>query len=143
MAYESQGGLNTGTVMLPGLVAGSGLTAATAQFKFVRLTGERTVTLVSNVNQAPIGVLQEPVLATGDPVTVMARGLTKVQLAAGSPSAGGIIGADGNGQAAVLSIPAAGSYQCGVLIEAAAGAAVAAGVIGTALINCIPTGLAK
>jgi len=39
MAYESQGGLNTGTVMLPGLVAGSGLTAATAQFKFVRLTG--------------------------------------------------------------------------------------------------------
>jgi hypothetical protein len=131
MAYEGP------ALMVPGLIAGAGLTADTVQFKFVRLTGERTVQLVSNVNQAPVGVLQAPVKATGDPVTVMAAGVSKVRLAAASPVAGDIIGADGDGQAAVLSIPTAGSYQAGVLIEANASGACASGVLGTALISCI------
>ena len=145
MAYECQGGLNAGTVLLPGLVAGAGLTGSTVQFKFVRLSADRTVILVSGTDQAPIGVLQEPVYATGDPVTVLAKGLTKVRMAAdaGTPTAGNILGANADGQAAVLSIPAAAAYQAGVLIDAIAGAAVADGVIGTALVNCIVPELGK
>ena len=131
MAYEGP------AVMAPGLVAGAGLTADAVQFKFVTLSADRTVVLVSNVNQAPVGVLQAPVKATGDPVTVMALGVTKVRLAAASPAAGDIIGADGDGQAASLSIPAATSYQAGRLIEANAAGAVDSGVIGTALISCL------
>lgn len=130
MAYEGPG------FMLPGLIAGSGLTDDTVQYKFVRLTGERTVSLVSNVNQAPCGVLQAPVKATGDPVSVMAAGISKVRLAAASPAAGDIIGADGDGQAASLSMPVAGSYIAGILIEANAGGAVDSGVLGTAAIDC-------
>jgi hypothetical protein len=122
--------------MVPGLVAGAGLTDDTVQYKFVKLASDRTVTLVSNVNQKPIGVLQAPVKATGDPVTVMACGISKVRLAAASPVAGDIIGADGDGQAASLSIPTAGSYIAGQLIEANASGAVASGVLGTAAIDC-------
>ncbi len=123
--------------MVPGLIAGAGLTDDTVQFKFVTLSADRTVVLVSNVNQSPIGVLQAPVKATGDPVTVMAAGISKVKLAAASPAAGDIIGADGDARAASLTIPAAGSYQAGVLIEANAAGAVADDVIGTALISCL------
>lgn len=130
MAYEGP------SFMVPGLIAGSGLTDDTVQYKFVRLTAERTVSLVSNVNQAPLGVLQAPVKATGDPVTVMCAGISKVRLAAASPAAGSIIGADGDGQAAVLSIPTAGSYMAGQLIEANASGACASGVLGTAAIDC-------
>jgi hypothetical protein len=134
MAFEGP------AVMVPGLVAGAGLTdtvSPSVQFKFVKLSADRTVVLVSAVTDKPIGVLQAPVKATGDPVTVMASGISKVRLAAASPVAGDIIGGDVDGQAASISIPTATSYQAGCLIEANASGAVASGVIGTALIDCI------
>ena len=130
MAYEGP------AIMVPGLVAGAGLTADAVQFKFVKLSADRTVVLAAATTDVPIGVLQAPVKATGDPVTVMAAGITKLRLAAASPTAGSLIGPDGDGQAAAISVPSANDYIAGQLIAADAGGAVASGVIGTAIIDC-------
>ena len=122
--------------MVPGLVAGAGLTADTVQFKFVKLSADRTVVLCSATTDVPVGVLQAPVKATGDPATVMAMGISKVRLAAASPAAGLVIGTDADGQAAAVAVTDTTFYPVGRIIEANAGAAVATGVIGTALIDC-------
>lgn len=128
MAYEGP------AIYVPGAIAGAGLTGATVQFKFVRFSADGTVILVSAATQVPCGVLQAPANCTGDAVSVMAVGISKVRLAAGSPAAGDLIGADSNGDAASLSIPAATSYQAGQLIEVCS--ATDEGTIGTALIDC-------
>ena len=129
MAYEGP------ALMVPGLKAGAGLTADSVQFKFVKMSADRTVVLVDGVTDVPVGVLQAPVKATGDPVTVMAAGVSKVRMAAGSPAAGDIISADADGQAATLVVTSTTYYTAGRFIETLS--ATDSGVIGSALIDCI------
>ena len=130
MAYEGA------AVMVPGLIAGAGLTADNVQFRFVKLSADRTVVLVSAGADSPVGVLQAPVKATGDPVTVMAAGISKVRCASGSQAAGDSISADGNGEAATLVVTSTTYYAVGRFIELA-GATPAEGVIASALIDCM------
>jgi hypothetical protein len=130
--------------MVPGLIAGAGLTADAVQFKFVKMSADRTVVLCNANDDVPIGVLQAPVKAAGDAVSVMAVGISKVRMAAGVPVAGAIIHADVDGQAAFLGVSDSGYYSyftAGQFIETLA--ATVDGVIGVALIDCMAPVRAK
>jgi hypothetical protein len=134
MAYEGP------AQFVPGLVAGAGLTADAVQFKFVYLSAERTASLISNPEtQAPVGVLQAPVKATGDPVTVLSLGVSKVRVGTGTPSAGNILGSDTDGQAVVRAVTATTYYTAGRFIETGT----TDGTIVAALIDCINPTFAK
>src|SRR5579863_3354186 len=75
-------------VKLSGAKAGAGLTTqSTAQYVFVKLSADQTVVLCAATTDIPIGVLQAPVVATGDPVDVVVVGETLLQ-AGGSTTAG-------------------------------------------------------
>lgn len=131
MAYE---GVQT---CIPGLVSGADLSAASAQFKFVKLSGERTVVLCAAATDRPIGVLQAPTptSATGQAVTVCAVGVTKVQADA-SLTAGDLIGTSADGQADAK-VPGTDTteYIVGQVLEVAGGTT--AGNFITAAINCL------
>lgn len=136
MAYEGVGRL------IPGLIAGSGLTADSVQFKFVYLSADRTVSLIDNPEtQAPVGVLQAPVKAAGDAVAVVWKGITKLRMAAGSPAAGDTIGPDTDGQAVTRAVTDTTYYVCGQFIETLS--ATDSGVIGVAAIDCAIPQFAK
>jgi len=114
---------------LSGAKAGAGLSGATAQYKFVKLSADNTVVLCSGTTDVPIGVLQAPA-ATGDPVEVVVVGETIVQ-AGGSITAGAAIATNASGQA-----------QTAVSTQTVVGAAVnvaggtSAGNEITAVVNC-------
>ena len=113
-----------------GLIAGAGLTAATVQYRFVKISADNTVVLVAATTDIPCGVLQAPVQATGDPVEVIYIGETMLQADA-STTAGNVVAtsADGQAQAAV-----AAQYPVGLVINVAG--ATTAGNLITALIDC-------
>jgi len=115
---------------LVGAIAGAGLTVATAQYKFVKFSADNTVVLCSATTDIPCGVLQQPVVATGDPVEVVVTGETFLQagasIAAGAPIA---TTAAGQAQTAVAT-----QYPVGVAANVAG--ATSAGNLITALINC-------
>lgn len=123
--------------VLPGVVCDASLVGAAVdvQFCFVKITGERTVGLCTAATDVPCGVLQEVPHATGMAVEVVAKGITKVQIAAGSPAANDPIGTDANAQAAVYAVTDTTVYSVGRVIDA--NSATTAGALVTALVNCI------
>ncbi|MEN6605924.1 MAG: hypothetical protein ABFD60_01675 [Bryobacteraceae bacterium] len=132
MAFENQ------QLRVPGLVAGEDLSAAAVQFKFVYLSGDRTVKLCDSATiHQPIGVLQAPAAtsALGEPVSVCALGITKLQ-ADESLAAGELIGTSADGQAAHYT-PGGDitKYPVGQVIEVAGGTT-ATNLI-TAAIDCL------
>lgn len=118
-------------VKLTGAVAGAGLTGASSQYKYVKLSADNTVVLCAATTDIPIGVLQAPVAATGDPVDVTVAGETMLQ-AGGSITAGAPIAtkADGTAQTAVAT-----QYPVGVAVNVAGGTT--SGNLITAMVNCM------
>lgn len=114
---------------LSGVIAGAGLSGATAQYKFVKISADNTVVLCSGITDVPVGVLQAPVPA-GDPADVLVIGETLLQadasITAGAPIATSL---DGQAQTAVST-----QYVAGQAINVA-GATSAGGLI-TAVVNC-------
>ena len=130
MAYEGQ------QFSIPGLISGEDLSASTVQFKFVKLSADRTVVVCTGATDVPIGVLQAPTptSATGQPVTVCAIGLTKVQADA-SLTYGMAIGTSADGQAdRKIAGTDTTEYVVGQVVEVAGGTTAANYI--TALINC-------
>ena len=127
---------------IPGLVSGEDLSASTVAFKFVKLSADRTVVVCSGATDKPIGVLQAPTptSATGQAVSVVGFGVTKVQADA-SLTYGTLIGTSADGQADAKT-PGTDTteYICGQVIEVAGGTT--AGNYITAFINCANIGRA-
>lgn len=125
MAYEGV------QVMIPGLVAGADLSAASAQFKFVKLSAAKTVVLCNGATDKPIGVLQNRP-ASGAIANVVFFGVTKVQGDA-NLGYGDLIGTSADGQADAKT-PGTDTteYVVGVVISDNT----TAGGICTAVVNC-------
>lgn len=116
---------------LTGALAGAGLTSqAGCQYRFVKISADNTVVLCAATTDIPIGVLQAPVSATGDPVDVVVVGETLLQadasMTAGQPIS---TSGDGQGQTAV-----AAQYVVGVAVNVAG--ATTAGTLITAIVDC-------
>lgn len=118
---------------LVGAIAGAGCTAATAQYRFVKLSADLTVVPCTATTDVPIGVLQAPVPATGDPADVLVSGQTMLQADASITigSTTGLIAtsADGQAQTAVAT-----QYVAGQAVSIAG--ATTAGTLITAMIDC-------
>ena len=114
---------------LVGAIAGSGLSASTAAYRFVKFSADNTVVLCSGTTDIPCGVLQAPAPA-GDPVEVVVIGQTFLQADA-SISVPGVIAtsADGQAQTAVST-----QYVAGQAVSIAGGTA--AGNLISAVVNC-------
>lgn len=124
---------------LTGAKAGAGLTAASVQYKFVKLSADNTVVLCAAATDKPVGVLQAPVSATGEPVDVVVQGETLVQADVALAFGYGI-GTAADGQAAhyEASITAGAQnlyYVAGMVVNVAGGTS-AANLV-TAVINCV------
>ncbi len=134
MAFEGQQ-----PVKLVGAIAGSGISAAAAQYKFVKLSADNTVVLCDGATDVPIGVLQAPI-AAGGAADVVVVGETKVQADA-SLTAGQLIGTSADGQAD-RKIPGTDTteYVVGVATVVAGGPT--AGNLITAIVNCASPGRA-
>ena len=118
-----------------GLVAGTGMSGASAQYKFVKFSADNTVVLCAATTDIPAGVLQEPVyvsnsVSAGDAIDVVYCGQTLVQAGA-SITAGTPISTNASGQAQAA---VAGQYVVGVAVNVAG--ATTAGTLITAVINC-------
>ena len=127
---------------IPGLVSGEDLSAAAAQYKFVKLSADRTVILCTAATDVPIGVLQAPTptTATGQAVSVVGFGVTKIQADA-SLTAGNLIGTSADGQADAKTAGAGNEFIVGQVIDVAGGTT--AGNYITAFINCANPGVAS
>lgn len=115
---------------LVGAIAGAGCTAATAQYRYVKLSADDTVVPCTATTDIPVGVLQAPVPATGDPADVVWCGETMLQAGA-SITAGAPIATTASGQAQTA---VATQYPNGVAVNVAG--ATTAGTLITAIINC-------
>ena len=132
MAYEG-----AQPITLPGAVSGADLSAATVAFKFVMFSTAPAVVLCSALTDVPCGVIQAPTptSAIGQPVNVVALGITKVQ-GDGTTTVGDLIGPDASGRAVKNAWTTDKThFICGVVINR--DAAGAAGSLLTAAINCI------
>jgi len=132
MAYEG-----SQPITLPGAVSGADLSASTVAFKFVKFSTAPSVVLCTATTDVPCGVIQAPTptSATGQPVNVVALGITKVQ-GDGSASVGDLIGPDASAQARKNAWTTDKTkFICGVVINR--DAAGVAGSLLTAAINCI------
>lgn len=124
MAYE-----------IPGLKgsfrAAADLSAATNQFKFVKLDSNGDVVAIAAATDLPIGVLQN-LPALGQEAEVMIDGITKLR-ADQAVTPGAIIGTSADGEADIK-IPATDTTEhvCGTVLQGAA----AAGNYCTARIVC-------
>jgi len=130
MAYEGY------QLCIPGLVSGEDLSATTAQYKFVKLSADRTVVLCTGATDVPIGVLQAPTPTAVYPqaVTVCSCGITKLRADA-SLTYGNAIGtsADGEADAKAVGVDTT-EYIVGQVLEVAGGTT--AGNYITAVIDC-------
>lgn len=126
---------------IPGLVSGADLSASTVQYKFVKLSADKTVVLCAAATDIPIGVLQAPTptSATGQAVTVVGFGVTKIQADA-SLTFGNLIGTSADGQADAKTAGAGTEFIVGQVIAVAGGTT--AGNYITAFINCANPGVA-
>lgn len=129
MSFEGQMPLK-----LSGAKAGAGLTSSTIQYTFVKMSADQTVVPCTAATDKPIGVIQAPVAATGDPVDVVVVGETQIQADA-SLSAGDLIGTSADGQADAK-IPGTDTteYIVGSVVNVAGGTT--AGNWITAVVNC-------
>lgn len=131
-------------IKLTGGKAGAGLTAASVQYTFVKMSAEQTVVPCNAATDRPIGVIQAPVSATGDPVDVVIAGETMVQADAALKFGYGI-GTSADGQAAHYevsvgyggtgAVPNNTYYVAGMVVNVAGGTS--AGNLVTAVINCV------
>lgn len=112
-------------------ISGAGCTAATAQYRFVKLSADNTVVPCAATTDIPVGVLQDPCVATGDPVDVCIAGVTMLQAGA-STTSGTPIGTTATGQAQT-----AVSTQYPVGVPMNVGGATTAGTLITAIVNCM------
>lgn len=120
-------------LMIVGATAGADLSASSCQYKFVKFatTTDSTVVLCAATTDIPCGVLQSPAptSATGQPVSVLAIGQTKLQTD-GTVNAGAIAGTNASGLATpVLST----MYPVARAVTTAAGS----GNYIDALVNCV------
>lgn len=131
MAYEGP------QITLPGLVSGGDLSASTVAFKFVKFSTAPAVVLCDAVDDLPIGVIQAPTptSATGQPVEVVAVGVTKLQ-GDGTASVGDLVSPNIAGRA-VKCVWGTNTtaFASGVVLNR--DAAGAAGSLLTAVVNCI------
>ena len=113
-----------------GVKGGTGCTAATAAYRFVKFSADNTVVPCAATTDVACGVLQKAVAAVGEPAEVVYGGETHLQadasMTAGQPIS---TSADGQGQTAV-----AGQYVVGVAVNVAG--ATTAGNLITAVVNC-------
>lgn len=112
-----------------GVIAGAGLSASTAQYRYVKFSTDNTVVLCAATTDIPAGILQEPV-AAGDPADVVYGGESMVQAAA-SITAGAPVATDavGRAQTAVST-----QYPVGAAVNVAG--ATTAGTLITVTVNC-------
>lgn len=114
---------------IPGLTASASLT--TSQYYFVKMSGNRTVTVCNGVTDIPIGVLQNAP-ASGAEAEVCAVGLTKIS-ANEALTAGNIVGVSSDGQAQVVTLGSETTvHVAGVCVEGVSNA----GELATAWVNC-------
>lgn len=118
------------TPLVASFISGTGCTAATAQYRFVKLSADNTVIPCAATTDIPVGVLQAPCVAVGDPVAVVIVGETPLQAAA-SITAGAPIATGATGQAQMA---VATQYPVGVAANVAG--ATTAGTLITAIVNC-------
>lgn len=124
MAFEGQ------QVKLTGVTASADLSAK--QYYFVKMSGEKTVTVCAATTDNPIGVLQNAP-TSGQPAEVCVVGLTKVSGDA-DLDYGNVIGTSSDGQAAAY---AAGTDTTKYLVGRVIAGNGAAGGLITAFVNCI------
>lgn len=134
-------------VKLVGGVAGAGLTGAGVQYTFVKLSADQTVVQCAAATDKPIGVLQAPVNATGDPVDVVVVGETMIQGATTTTAlkVGYGISTNATGYAMHVEASVSGGaqnlyYLAGMVTNVAGGTS--AGNLVTAVINCASMPLA-
>lgn len=125
MAYEGA------QMRYEGVIAGADLSAAAAQYKFVKWSADRTVVLCAGTTDIPCGVLQNTP-ASGDAATVCYLGVTKVQGDA-DLAAGNQIGTSADGQAAAYTVSDTTKHIVGTVIV---GNSAAAG-LATAVVCCV------
>ena len=113
-----------------GVIGGTGCTAATAQYRFVKFSADNTVVPCAATTDIPCGVLQAPCVAVGDPVEVTYGGETLLQ-ADTTVTAGGALSTSADGQAAAA---VAGAYTVGTAVNVAG--ATTAGTLITAVVSC-------
>lgn len=131
MAYDGQ------QITIPGLLAGADLSAATNQFKFVKLTAAKTIDVCDDPTDLPIGVLQNrPNL--NEAAEVVGIGVTKIQGDA-DLAYGDEIGTSTDGQAAAYTAANTTYFIVGRIIEDQT----TAGGLATALISCTRRRLAN
>lgn len=101
------------------------------QFYFVKVSGSGTVDVCSGATDKPVGVLQNKP-TSGQAAEIVVIGVTKVSSDA-ALTAGNLIGTSGDGQADAKT-PGTDTteYIVGQMLTTTG----AAGVIGTALVNC-------
>ncbi|HSG63301.1 MAG TPA: hypothetical protein VLA24_17890 [Pseudomonadales bacterium] len=123
MAYEGQ------QIGIPGLTASADLSAK--QFYFVKMSGEKTVTVCAAATDKPIGVLQNAP-TSGQAANVCVVGVSKVSGDA-DLNFGDLIGTSADGQADAKT-PGTDTteYTVGSVVNGNA----AAGGLVTAVINC-------
>lgn len=134
MAYEGH------QITIPGAVSGEDLSAAACAFKLVKWD---TVTLAPNVvlcdaeTDVPCGVLQAPTptAAEGQPVQVVAYGITKIQ-GDGTVTVGETFGSSTTAKAhKCVYVTDKTKFICGFILNR--DAAGADGMLLTAAVNCI------
>jgi len=86
-------------IKIPGLKAGADLSAASNQFKLVKISASGTVVLCSAVTDKPCGVLQNRP-QNGEAAEVVALGITKILAASADLAAGAMVGTSTAGTAA-------------------------------------------
>lgn len=113
-----------------GVKGGTGCTAASAQYRFVKFSADNTVVPCAATTDVPCGVLQAAVPAVGEPAEVVYGGQTLLQadasITAGAPIS---TSADGQAQTAV-----AAQYVVGVAVNV--DGATTAGTLISAVVQC-------
>jgi hypothetical protein len=134
MAYEGQ------QITLPGMLSGEDLSASTCAFKLVKwdtVTGAPYVVLCDAETDVACGVLQAPTptAAEGQPVQVVAVGVTKIQ-GDGTVTVGETFGPSTTGTAhKCVYVTDKTKYIHGYILNREA--AGSAGMLLTAVVNCI------
>lgn len=124
-------------LLVPGLRAGEDLSAASAQFKFVKQSAVGTVVLCNGVTDIPIGVLQNRP-TNGSVADVCSFGISKVQGDA-NLAVDNLIGTSADGQAVAL---AAGTDTTRYVVGRVLVDNTTAGGLCTAFIDCLSPGRA-
>ena len=124
--------------LLPDVTFSAGADLSAAQYKFVYLSADNTVSVCSATTQIPIGVLQNAPSAAGQAAQVRVFGKTKLQ-ADEAMSYGQLVRTSADGQAALLAPGTDTDKSCaGIVTKGAA----AAGVYAEVMIGLIPANMA-